>query len=80
MIKQIIPAGCNRECLVLTEDGKVFLLRYRSDGEFDWVKMPELNDGGEALDVADEISHLRSLLRMVSANLHNPILGGISED
>ncbi len=29
---------------------------------------------------ANEIQRLRSLLRMVGANLHNPILGGISND
>jgi len=31
-------------------------------------------------EAADEIERLRALLRMVSANLHHPELGGISQD
>lgn len=42
MIKQIIPAGTNRECFALLEDGRLFLLWYHSNDEFEWVKMPEL--------------------------------------
>ena len=39
MIKQIIPAGCNRECFALTDQGQLWLLQYHADDSFDWILM-----------------------------------------
>jgi len=39
---QMVSAGCNRECFVLTEDGRVFLLRYSSGDNYKWLEMPSI--------------------------------------
>ena len=40
---QMVSAGCNRECFVLTEDGRVFLLRYSSGDNYKWLEMPSIS-------------------------------------
>ena len=41
-IIRIVGAGCNRECFALTEDGRVFLLRYSSGDNYKWLEMPSI--------------------------------------